>query len=391
MCRLLFDVTRLVESGLHTGIQRVVRSLLAASRQRFVPQGVEVWPVAFDGRNWLRYSHLAPHPLQGVSASPQPQAFTFEPGAGDVLLMCDASWYLDPWPAVAVAQQNGARLVGMVHDLLPLERASWFRQGLQSRFAHHLQQLAERADLLLTPSASVRGRLQAFLAQQGIERQTAVLALGGDFSDEAAPDIGWPEALAGVLQRIGHTPFYLMLGTLEPRKNHAQVLDAFESLWGADHDVGLLCVGQVGWQVEGLLGRLHQHPQWQRRLFHLEKVDDPTLARLLRRASALVFLSRDEGFGLPVLEAAMLGCPVIASDLPVLREAGGPWPCYVPLDDPHALLDALRTPPSSLPGRAFSRRWDEVAARLEQLLGLTKSSPTSLSNPCSERSPLHAT
>jgi hypothetical protein len=96
-------------------------------------------------------------------------------------LLFDASWYADPWPAVDAALTRGARLVGMVHDLLPLEHPEWFREGLELRFGAHLNQLAERAEQLFVPTTVVRSRLLERLSRQGLPSTVNVLAHGGDF------------------------------------------------------------------------------------------------------------------------------------------------------------------------------------------------------------------
>ncbi len=128
-------------------------------------------------------------------------------------------------------------------------------------------------------------------------------------------------------------------------------------------------VGREGWQVEPLMQRIKSHPLLDRQLYHLENLDDTSLKYLLRRVDALIYVSSDEGFGLPVLEAAQQGCPVIASDIPVLREVGGEWPCYVPAGDPVALRMALQSRLYLRPEKpAPSRTWAAVAQRLLSLL-----------------------
>lgn len=361
--RLLFDVTRLTATGLHTGIQRVLRCLLAACDQLARQQQcVVVRPVSFHDRCWIAHAALQPHPLQGVSAYAMQVSEPIKPGAGDVLLMFDASWYLDPWLAVDAALDCGASLVGMVHDLLPIHHPDWFRPGLSERFAAHLQALCSRADLLFAPSRVVVNQLRQRLGSNG--PPIDILGHGGDFLDA---QVG-PASLDLLLPAVG--PFHLVVSTLEPRKQHGLILDAFDILWREGSQQALVLVGSAGWCIDDLLHRLHHHPQWGRRLFHLEGVSDPQLATLYHRAQSLIYLSRDEGFGLPVLEAAMVGCPVLAADIPVLREVGGDWPSYLPVDDVVALTEAVRR----LPHRAVTtagvagRTWRAVGGRLMRQL-----------------------
>lgn len=371
MSRLLFDVTRLLESGLHTGIQRVVRCLLSAAQRQLGQQDYQVLPVTFEGGQWQAFERLAPHPSQGLGIHPQGCSQPIEPGNGDTLLLFDASWYSNPWPAVDAALDRGARLVGMVHDLLPLEHPEWFRDGLEQRFSEHLYSLAARAEQMFVPTQVVRSRLLGRLASQGLQRTVNVLSHGGDFCnlEPNAEQIGSYKDLLPA-PPTADNPLYVVIGTLEPRKNHALVLDAFETLWGQGKQLRLLFVGNVGWQVDQLLERLQNHPLFNKRLFLASNVSDPALLWLLRNSTALIYVPKDEGFGLPVLEASMQGCPVIAADIPVLREAGRQWPCYI---EPGCLPELIRTIdtfPQRQTAQAFSRTWDEVALQLGIFLNM---------------------
>src|SRR3546814_20205534 len=95
-----------------------------------------------------------------------------------------------------------------------------------------------------------------------------------------------------------------MVGTLEPRKAHAQAIAAFESLWARGTDIALVIVGKLGWRVDGLPDRLRRHPEFGKRLFWLEGISDEFLEQLYARTSFLLGASEGEGFGLPLIEAA---------------------------------------------------------------------------------------
>ncbi|WP_417539518.1 glycosyltransferase family 4 protein [Marinobacter sp.] len=371
MRRLLFDTTRLQSSGLHTGIQRVVRCLMAALKGPVAGTDYVVVPVTFEGDQWLAFHDLAPHPLQGIADNTQHAAVPIAPGKGDTLLLFDASWYAQPWAAVDKALGAGAQLYGMVHDLLPIERPDWFRAGLSQSFEQHLYSMASRAGRLLAPSRVVAERLDAYLRELGFSVQVEVLEHGGDFGPSRPKATHLPADIQRLLKPDNQeqVDLFLMLGTVEPRKNQALVLDAFDALWAGGSSARLVLVGREGWQVDSLMQRIGQHPLRNRQLFHLANLNDSSLLYLLRHASALIYFSSDEGFGLPVLEAAMEGCPVIASDIPVLREVGGSWPCYVPLDDPPALLQVLQQRRFARPdGAAPHRTWHDAARRLVTIL-----------------------
>jgi glycosyltransferase involved in cell wall biosynthesis len=114
-----------------------------------------------------------------------------------------------------------------------------------------------------------------------------------------------------------------MVGTLEPRKGHRQILEAFEHLWSKGEDVKLVIVGRNGWLMEDFMARLEKHPEKGKKLFWLTGVSDEFLAKIYEACSCLLAASIDEGFGLPLIEAMHRGKPVLARDMEVFREIGG--------------------------------------------------------------------
>jgi glycosyltransferase involved in cell wall biosynthesis len=377
MRRLLIDVTRTVQSGHHTGIQRVVRRLWRALQEAGTHQPVRVQAVAFSGAQWFAIDHLPSHPLETAMAMPPmgvqtpldaPRGRCIKPNQGDVLLMADASWYLDPWPAVDAAMRDGADLVGFVHDLFPLLQPQWFKPELQPRFAAHFEKLVERASLLLTPSMAVKRAVDAHLKQRnahGVALAVRCQPLGANFLLPGCMAQTRLDATAKLPAPLAtDTEFALMVGTIEPRKNHATLLNAFDRLWERGSAMQLVLVGAPGWCSDALLKRLETHPERGLRLHWLRSQSDAQLYALYTQASALVFPSLDEGFGLPLAEAAHLGCAVLASDLPVLHEVGGHWPTYLPALDAQQWAKALHQLTVAPASVAPTYTWAEVASQL---------------------------
>ncbi len=106
--------------------------------------------------------------------------------------------------------------------------------------------------------------------------------------------------------------FLLTVGTVEPRKNHALLLQTFDRLEAKD--AGLVIVGRKGWMADDVLAALTSHPAFGKRLFWYEALDDAALVALYRHAHASVLPSQYEGYGLPVVEALSEGCATIVSD-----------------------------------------------------------------------------
>eukprot|EP01034_Spumella_vulgaris_P033098 gene33098-40845_t len=195
------------------------------------------------------------------------------------------------------------------------------------------------------------------------------------------------ESRQHTVAQLAAQPTFLMVGTIEPRKGHLQVLAAFELLWQRGVQANLVIVGNEGWRplpenarrtIPEIVRRLESHPQRGQRLFWLKGIDDTYLQALYQRCDCLLAASEGEGFGLPLIEAAHASLPLIARDLPVFREVAGTHAHYFSGLEPAALADAVQqwlaldaagdAPPSagmpSTPSRRHARRRQRSAAQL---------------------------
>jgi glycosyltransferase involved in cell wall biosynthesis len=166
-----------------------------------------------------------------------------------------------------------------------------------------------------------------------------------------------------------------MVGTLEPRKGHDFVLDAFDVLWQRGADVRLCIAGTVGWMVTDTMRRILDHPQFNRKVFFVEKFTDAEINLCYAAAAGLIAASVAEGFGLPIVEASLHQVPVLASDIPVFREVGGEGAMYFSLGDREALvaniIELSEMPPSdrkAMAGRVKVTTWRDSAARLVEIV-----------------------
>ena len=133
-----------------------------------------------------------------------------------------------------------------------------------------------------------------------------------------------------------------MVGTLEPRKGHLQVMESFEILWQEGLPLNLVFVGKQGWMVEGLVGQFRSHPELNRRLFWLEEISDEYLVQVYGACTCLIAASFGEGFGLPLIEAAQHKLPIIARDIPVFREVAGENAFFFQTKNPRELAHNIQ-------------------------------------------------
>lgn len=345
---LWVDISELVCRDVGTGIQRVVRNMLA-HWQHNPPGGHQLQLVYADSRQ-EGYRHARGYQLArlGLPRELLPDG-PINPLAGDVFLG------LDLQPHVVDRQQKtyarwrkqGVEVCFVVYDLLPLRLPECFRDGAFQTFSRWFE-VVSQSDRLLAISRTVAGQLQHRL--QGRPGCPAPridwFHLGADLDPgvDAGQKTAGQEHLAepGLARLDLASPTLLMVGTLEPRKAHAQVLDAMELLWHNGQPVNLVIVGRPGWQVEQLQERLRQHPQTGHRLFWLPECSDPLLQWLYDHCSVLLAASIDEGFGLPLIEAARHGLPVLARDIEVFREVAGAHASYFSGTDAQALADSVQ-------------------------------------------------
>jgi len=200
--------------------------------------------------------------------------------------------------------------------------------------------------------------------------------LGADVNS-SAPTVGWPPGYGEVRQRLETGTTFLMVGTVEPRKGHAQVLAGFDELWAAGADVNLVIVGKPGGMVSKVIAALESHPLLGERLFWFNAASDQCLEDLYARADCLLAASEGEGFGLPLIEAAQHGVPIIARDLPVFREVAGEGAYYFDGKESADVASAVaRWMPLCESGTAPSPSaidwltWEQSAAQLLSAMGM---------------------
>ncbi len=139
-------------------------------------------------------------------------------------------------------------------------------------------------------------------------------------------------------------PTFVMLGTIEPRKNHALILD----IWARFHatlasaDIPhLIIIGGRGWRNEGVFETLDTAPFMGQSVHEVGRLDDASMSRTLSHANALLFPSIAEGYGLPPMEAASIGLAVISADLAPVREILGDYPVYADTNDMQQWINAI--------------------------------------------------
>jgi glycosyltransferase involved in cell wall biosynthesis len=270
-----------------------------------------------------------------------------EAGRGDIFLGMD--WCADVVPSLIpwfeMQKRRGMRVIFAIYDMLPIMQPQMFPPELEPMVRRWLDVLSMIADGLVCISRTVSDEVLACL--NGTRRELSLplhvgfFHLGADLR-ASLPTGGLPESSTTILTGIRTRPSFLMVGTVEPRKGHRQALAAMEQLWPDNVDANLVMIGKKGWMIDDLAERIERHPEHNNRLFWLQGVSDEMLDHVYRSARVLLAASQGEGFGLPLIEAAQYGLPIIARDIPVFREVAGEHAFYFNGEDAQTLADALR-------------------------------------------------
>nr|WP_315255740.1 glycosyltransferase [uncultured Duganella sp.] len=374
--QLFVDISALVDTDLKTGIQRVVRSVLH-SLLLAPPPGFRIEPVYGSGGNRpYRYARRFTLEMVGAFQQLPLEDAPIEARHGDIFLGLDlfTNGTAQNRDLLQSMRERGVQVYFVVYDVLPVLHPEWFPHGTLEYFSIYLDSITHCSDGVVCISRAVADELAGWKESRVNERQSPLKVgyfhLGADIN-ASKPSFGLPDNAQQVFDAVAARPSVLMVGTLEPRKGHAQALAAFDLLWEQQVDANLLIVGKDGWMVEHVTKRLAAHPERGHRLFWLAGVSDEMLLKLYQSASGLLAASEGEGFGLPLIEAAQHGIPILARDLPVFREVAGTHAHYFhgmapaelaqALEQWLALLKAGNAPASTgLPWLS----WDESAQQL---------------------------
>lgn len=322
--QLLVDVSMIIKGDVRTGIQRVVRAILSELLSN-PPEGYKVRPIFANTTQAYHYVSEEFDLAMDHTRLDLRQCKLVNVMPGDVFLALDLATQqlsahqsqLKRW------KRKGVAIHVMVYDLLPVLHPEWFHSRTTRNFYRWLGTLAVVADTAICISNSVKDELVAWLNSKYTistsKLPIKMVSMGCDL-ESTVPSFGLPKDAALVLERIADVPSALMLGTLEPRKGHQKVLNAFDRLWEQGHSYQLIIVGKPGWKTQQLQKQLNTHPDRGQKLLWLENVSDEYLNQIYQNVYGLIVASEGEGFGLPLIEAAKHGKPILVRDLPVFRE-----------------------------------------------------------------------
>jgi len=267
-------------------------------------------------------------------------------------------------------RESGVRPIYFVHDLIPITHREFCRSGEAERHRRRIRTVLSTGSGVIGNSQATLDDLTAFAENENLLTPPMVAAW-----------LGTRGAPSGQNVRPPNRPTFVTLGTIEARKNHELLLNVWSRLVAqlGSEAPQLIIIGQRGWEAEEVFRILDEDDTLRGHVFELNRCSDDELSRHLASARALLFPSKAEGYGLPLIEALAMSVPVIASDLPAFREIGQGMPLL--LDPDHeqpwaaAILDfaqrksAARAEQLRRLGEFRPPTWDDHFRRVEHWLG----------------------
>ncbi len=317
------EVGNYASATVATGIQRLISNVHEHLTDYWKSRGIHLAPTLCQKASVIDFeSRLASSALgRAFVSSPR-----VSPDDCDALLLLDLDNGVDYQRLRTLRKTRGTAVIAVIYDVLPLIHPEWFPEHGKRNFQLYLQQVLYAATHIVVNSEKVRSDL--FRLGWMIEQDVSVIHLGAAFPRQRPRQL--PDDQVSLLY----------VSTIEPRKGHDVLLDAFELLIHQGVDVNLALVGHRGWNIEEVIRRIESHPEFGGRLKWYEGISDQEITQLARESNIGVMPSRGEGFGLFIEEGLQMGLKMVASDIPEFVERSQPNLSFSSLN-PVALADAI--------------------------------------------------
>lgn len=312
MKKIYYDVTTLEDHPIKDGIRRVSNDWLKRLVRRHPSEiGAMVIPV-YCGKGFLQPSYNFLLNEAFGESNPFIRQHEIAVTEGDVFIVPSYDIFVPQMNFSFEGIAGKAKVVSVIYDLLPISNPEWFPdEGVNDRFKSALDKQCFYSDRLIVNSAHVASNLNDYILNSGYpaaDDRISVIPLLG-----SALEIGSRSVSKGQRKQV------LCVGTVEPRKGYQDLLEAL--LRKDDLDFDILIIGRLGWQADEMLPLLKKCRKKFGTKFRWERsASDSYLENEYQKSDIVFCLSKDEGFGLPVVEALTRQIPCMIRNIPVFRE-----------------------------------------------------------------------
>ena len=369
--RLYIDVTWTAGMNHTSGIERVVRKICQSFTFNNLLKDRTEPVLCFSNRKkYFCRAFISQDGIISVDRLWRRKAITL--AARDRVLMLDMSWkYCSIHRHILQnARVNGVQIFSCLFDMVPIKFSAMCYEGTSLDYTQWLESALSVSTGFVCISKAVADELLELLNAIKFPRPLKVgyWPLGSDIKSSATTQ---PHRRSFNTEQ----PKFLMVGTIEPRKNHLLVLRAFSELWAEGFGGTLTIIGRRGWSDEHIVLAIEKNKEFGRKLRWLKNANDDILVESYKANDVLIAASYAEGFGLPIVEGLQHGCQVLASDIPVFREAAGNSASvryFIP-ESRQSLMDKVQTTAVVLSVNEINDSpvwidWKESARRLAEVI-----------------------
>lgn len=340
--RIIFDVSCLIGIRVITGIQRVTLEYVRALAAMAEAGLLELEFVAARNNTYERYEldvQASAHEAPRFLTLGAPFQFHFS----DQLFIADIrlDWLDQTFTAVARAKQAGAIVTFQVHDLIAMVNTGWVDPKLTMSIFVRWSQILRFADRIVAVSRKVARDIACFVTATSMVGLSPTRRLPVAYCTLGCDPASLPHVQSKGFVFPSGSPALMATGSFTDRKGTIPLVAAMQMLW----DEGLPCSLVVsGMDIDrgAIRKQLSTHQHLNEKLFFPGYLPDAEMFQAYRQCSALVYPALDEGFGLPLVEAAHLGCPIIARDIEIFRETSGGEAFFFENGDAGKIAEGLR-------------------------------------------------
>lgn len=342
--RVCVDVTELYKVNFISGIQRVVIEVTT----RWIRNGKNILLLVYSPQDncFLEVDNERYHDFYTKKLNTkdylkeQSRIEIVDFGQEDIFFDMDSVW-MNPVKRsflLPELKKRGCKIASHIYDIIPVTDAQYCHEFTTLSFMEYIGAHIQNTDLIISNAQATLDAINQLIEGTEIAAiNGAVVKLGSDIN-KGHKEYTVRENIKEITQK---GKYVLMVGTIEPRKNHKYILKAFDEILFSC-GINLVFAGRIGWHVEELVEYINAHQELNKRLFFANDLTDAEITYLYENCMLVAFPSFNEGFGLPIIEAFDKGAVVLAADIPVLREVGQDYCRYFSLEDIHSFADLVK-------------------------------------------------
>lgn len=233
-------------------------------------------------------------------------------------------------------KQNNFKICNFIYDLIPILFPQFLHEKTKQTFTPFLKALYQYSDMVFFDSNSALNDFENIKKDFNITRDidTKVVYLGSNF-------LSTTQEIQTKYNHLLSKKYILFVGTIEPRKEQYLALEAFEDIYKTNSNLHIIFIGKIGWNVNSFINKINNHPLKDKNIYHLQDINDITLALFYQNAFIVTYLSKYEGYGLPIVESLQYGNITITSNNSSIPEVGTNYVSYINNSSKTELIDNI--------------------------------------------------